>query len=113
MTREGYLKHKEVFHAWVDGAIIEFSRDGFDSCNWFISDGPPKWSEDTEYRVKPFIPKQGDTILVGTDDAIFPRVFVKMDCGKFRCIGKGMNDWSMDGNKLHTHVWSVAKPYKG
>lgn len=49
MTREGYLKHKEIIDAWANGAKIEFySSDGV----WVDAENP-NWILDLEYRVKP------------------------------------------------------------
>lgn len=49
MTREGILKHKEVFNKWLDGAEIQF----LDSYNNWIDIENPNWYIDTKYRVRP------------------------------------------------------------
>jgi len=50
MTREEYLKHKELMEAWANGAEIEgyFGR----TYGWVHIDNP-SWAEDFEYRIKP------------------------------------------------------------
>lgn len=49
MTREGILKHKEIFDAWLDGAEIEY----FCIVNkkWFATKNPA-WNLNIEYRIK-------------------------------------------------------------
>lgn len=49
MTREGLLKHKELFNKWLDGAEIQFSSNS----NEWIDLKNPSWDENIEYRVKP------------------------------------------------------------
>ena len=49
MTREGYLKHKDLIEAWANGADIEVCRlpdiwKQMDDINW---------CDDCEYRIKP------------------------------------------------------------
>ena len=42
-------KHRNLIHAWADGAEIEYKdRRGI----WRIA-GAPDWSVTTEYRIKP------------------------------------------------------------
>lgn len=49
MTKEQYLKHKEIIDAWANGAEIEFKTidDGW------VDAKNPNWILDLEYRVKP------------------------------------------------------------
>lgn len=49
MTREGILKHKEVFNKWLDGAEIQFLSNS----NEWIDLKNPKWYTGFKYRVKP------------------------------------------------------------
>ena len=47
MTREGFLKHKDVLNAWLNGADIEYKKtDCWDTTN------NPRWRSDIEYRIK-------------------------------------------------------------
>ena len=48
MTREGILKHKKVFKAWLKGAKIEYFSD---KQWWDIPD--PDFREEMQYRIKP------------------------------------------------------------
>lgn len=50
MTREGYLKHKELIEAWVNGAKIQWFNEVRES--WFPA-AAPQWDEEVKYRVKP------------------------------------------------------------
>jgi hypothetical protein len=49
MTREGYLKHKEIIEAWANGAEIEYQESSDD---WYIV-ANPFWDTDSAFRVKP------------------------------------------------------------
>jgi hypothetical protein len=49
MTREGIIKHKEVFDAWMGGAEVEI-RSKISS--EFVLSGYPAFHFDREYRVK-------------------------------------------------------------
>ncbi len=42
-------KHKELIHAWADGAIIQYNRYG----DWLDCENGPAWHEHAEYRIKP------------------------------------------------------------
>jgi hypothetical protein len=47
MTKEAYLKHKDLIEAWANGAEIEmYTRD------IWVSTLTPGWSESIEYRIK-------------------------------------------------------------
>lgn len=50
MTRDGIIKHRKVFNAWLDGKTIEYHLRG--STTWMLA-VDPKWYTDIEYRVKP------------------------------------------------------------
>ena len=50
MTREGYLKHKDLIEAWVNGADIEYFVDVYKY--WDYTEAP-LWREEIEYRIKP------------------------------------------------------------
>ena len=50
MTKEEYLKHKDVIDAWANGAKIEASHDGKE---WFPCDDNPNWFLSVHFRVKP------------------------------------------------------------
>lgn len=43
-------KHREVAHAWVDGAVIEVSPKGKN--NWWVVNDP-EFHEGQDYRVRP------------------------------------------------------------
>ena len=61
MTREEYLKNKDLIEKWADGASIETSYENEE--DWFVIPDP-NWNENYKYRLKKFTPKQGETILV-------------------------------------------------
>lgn len=50
MTKEGILKHKEVFEAWLDGAEIQFFSSDYKG---WIDIEKPSWDIELIYRVKP------------------------------------------------------------
>ena len=52
MTREGILKHKEVFDAWLDGKPIQLYLK---SKNAWLDVDVPNWDIELEYRIKPKI----------------------------------------------------------
>ena len=111
MTRYDYETHKKVFHAWIDGLEVEYRTITGDK--WSPSDAP-SWFYAYEYRVKPFQPKQGDTILVRSTDQWIPKTFVRMYNGKYQCISSGSNGWYVEGisgDLLSTGLWAQAKPY--
>lgn len=50
MDKRRFLKHREVFNKWLDGAEIQF----YDTeCNKWIDLKNPNWDIDLEYRAKP------------------------------------------------------------
>jgi len=49
MNKEGILKHREVFNAWLDGAEIQFGGDPW--CD--VHENNPSWNPYKMYRVKP------------------------------------------------------------
>ena len=50
MDKRRFLKHREVFNKWLDGAEIQF----YDTeCNKWIDLKNPNWDIDLEYRIKP------------------------------------------------------------
>ena len=50
MDKRRFLKHREVFNKWLDGAEIQF----YDTeCNKWINLKNPNWDIDLEYRIKP------------------------------------------------------------
>jgi len=54
MNKEGILKHKEVFDAWLEGAEIQYKV--FTNGEWEdVKDFDPSWNPNTRYRVKPVI----------------------------------------------------------
>lgn len=52
MTREGILKHKEVFDAWLEGAEVECFDDSPSQLGWFLCPHPD-FLLGARYRVKP------------------------------------------------------------
>jgi len=83
MYREGYKKHWKEFKAWIDGYEVEMYRAADDT--WVIPDFYT-WSKDTKYRIKPFEPKNGDTILVSNDEKTWRKaVFIRKDRCKHYC----------------------------
>jgi hypothetical protein len=50
MNKEGILKHKKVFDAWLEGAEIQYRV--FSNGEWEDVFNP-LWNSNTEYRVKP------------------------------------------------------------
>jgi len=111
MTREGIKKHLTEFQAWLDGAEIEFK--GLSSGKWVL-DKDPTWSLGLEYRVKPFEPKQGDSILASKDGLYWHKeVFVqKIQNGKYLTISRRGYKWDVDLETMmvNTTVWEYAKP---
>lgn len=57
MTREAYLKHKELIEAWANGAEIQYYYEAYNS--WVDADGP-NWDEKNQYRIKPAQPQWED-----------------------------------------------------
>jgi hypothetical protein len=109
MTKGGYLKHKELIEAWADGAEIQFKIYGK---SWVDTDGPI-WEENAEYRIKPFIPKQGDTVLVEYNNTWEEeRVFVQMEGDKYRCISGAKGKWATKEGRVVTTLWDEVKPIK-
>ena len=53
MSREGIIKHREVFDRWLEGAEIEYFNTGTRKGRWLNSPPSPSWHTCTEYRVKP------------------------------------------------------------
>lgn len=53
MCKEGILKHKVVFDAWLNGADIQYRDKGVDE-EWYNIKNP-SWSLCAEYRVKPVV----------------------------------------------------------
>ena len=51
MTKEGILKHKEVFDAWLDGAEVQFYHKSKEK--WIDIDGTPSFVFDESFRIKP------------------------------------------------------------
>lgn len=54
MTREGILKHKKEFDAWLDGAEIEqhfCADDGYPEPGWFVT-ADPSFTEASVLRIK-------------------------------------------------------------
>ncbi len=49
MTREGYLKHKELFTAWSNGAEIEIKDK---DCDVWVVTQTPCWSVNRKYRLR-------------------------------------------------------------
>lgn len=52
MTKEGILKHKEVFDAWLNGEEIQFSLSNDNDMEW-IDIKNPSWVIELIYRIKP------------------------------------------------------------
>ena len=50
MTREGYLKHKDLIEAWANGAEIQCISP---TKNKWYDIVDPEWYENVEYRIKP------------------------------------------------------------
>ena len=67
MTREGLLKHKELFNKWLDGAEIQFLSNS----NEWIDLNNPSWDENIEYRVKPY--------KIDIEDCHFNEIEYKVD----------------------------------
>lgn len=51
MTKEGILKHKEVFDAWLDGAEVQFYYESEEK--WIDIDGTPSFDFKRSFRIKP------------------------------------------------------------
>lgn len=68
MTKEGILKHKEVFDAWLSGAKVQYY--GEKTKKW-IDINNPSWELIIKYRIKP-------TIL-GIEDCSFNGIEYKVD----------------------------------
>jgi hypothetical protein len=51
ISKESYLKHKDVIDAWANGAEIQFRS--FNSDIWLTINGDPYWASAVDYRVKP------------------------------------------------------------
>lgn len=49
MNKEGIIKHKEVFDAWLNGAEIQYKV----GLGWTDVEHEPNWSQYLDYRVKP------------------------------------------------------------
>jgi hypothetical protein len=109
MTKKGYLKHKDLVEAWSKGADIQFKN----VINEWIYKPEPTWREDTEYRIKPFAPKQGDIILIKNNNLWQERVFIKMEHDMYLCISWPVGQWEVDETGyLDTTLWEEAKPIK-
>lgn len=67
MTREGLLKHKELFNKWLDGSEIQFLSNS----NEWIDLNNPSWDENIEYRVKPY--------KIDIEDCHFNEIEYKVD----------------------------------
>ena len=67
MTREGLLKHKELFNKWLDGAEIQFLSNS----NEWIDLNNPSWDENIEYRVKHY--------KIDIEDCHFNEIEYKVD----------------------------------
>ena len=52
MNREGILKHKKVFDAWLAGAKIQYRSSIHGEWQDNYTD-KPNWNNNTEYRVTP------------------------------------------------------------
>ena len=50
MTKEGILKHRDLFNKWLDGEQIQFYSPTYKK---WINAEYPTWSDKTEFRVKP------------------------------------------------------------
>jgi len=57
VTRESYLKHKDLIEAWANGAEIEaLIGDNWEECT-------PSWNEDRDYCIKQVEPKKKTIVL--------------------------------------------------
>jgi hypothetical protein len=107
MTREAYLKHKDLIEAWANGAEIEYKYREIvnqfkfeDAWKLIIT---PEWNEDKEYRIKPVEPEPEFT---------YPMWFKSNDTGvivKFDSPGSGRVIDSSEGfNPIgyYSHTWT-------
>jgi len=114
MNRETIKKYKKEFDHWVNGGELE-AIDTESDCipNWF-STSTPSFDGTCAYRIKEFVPKQGETILVADyKDCIEykERVFVAMHEGLYLCIVQTDDGWSTNKDlSLKTVTWRYAKP---
>jgi hypothetical protein len=100
VTREAYLKHKDLIEAWANGAEIKYLGKEINEDNeiW-IDCVNPKWNEDKEYRIKPVEPeftypmwfKWSSSELVVRFDAL--REGQCIVCDERRLKGEVSNDW--------------------
>jgi len=116
MTKEGYKKHKKLIEAWSNGAKIQHY---YKFHKVWRDEECPVWSEDVEYRLKPFEPKQGDKILVSMDDIVwYERTFISMDKhDTYLCIcssedGEWLFESYYESKALMIKTWRYAKPLK-
>jgi hypothetical protein len=106
MTKKGYLKHKKLIESWSNGADIQFKS----ITNDWLYTPEPSWCEGTEYRIKPFIPKQGDIILIKSNNLWQERMFVGMEHDMYLCISNPVGHWEADETGyLDTTLWRKAK----
>jgi len=110
MTREGYNKYKELIDAWSRGATIEYYD--FYTKAWVpVSD--PVWHEDTQYRMKLYIPEQGDTIQVSVDGNKWTTgIFSEYKGEEYRVIATGDDEeWLITPHGFVVTVgYKYAKP---
>ena len=98
MTKEGILKHKEVFDAWLSGAKVQYY--GEKTKKW-IDINNPSWELIIKYRIKPTRIEFEDCVFYKTEYIIAPN-------GKVETLDVDSMDYS-DASKIQHRLFKDKK----